>query len=137
MEYHRDYPWLSNPGVHPTTVYIEDLEVVASTEEDSLVYLEDIPYLGWGVRLLGYTPNYVCAYNVSMLFCDEEHFGFYLVHDSLFPPIWSCVWSYFLFTFWWADFSLHFPLPIIFFAFLLLQGLAHFGPLLCGFLTLS
>mmetsp|Transcript_8961 Transcript_8961/g.17061 ORF Transcript_8961/g.17061 Transcript_8961/m.17061 type:complete len:335 (+) Transcript_8961:1-1005(+) len=84
-----------------------------------------------GIKLIYKDPSILGLFRSSTSVSDSTFV------DYLFPPIWSFLWSYFLFIFWWADFSLHFPLPIIFFAFFLFQGLAHFGLLLCGFLTLS
>ena len=78
-EFGLDYRGFNLPDDNPMQIHIDDSEVVASTEEDSLLYLESIENIGWGVPRMSPKPNYITVYTVSMLSYEEERFDFYLV----------------------------------------------------------
>jgi hypothetical protein len=78
-EFGLDYRGFNLPDDNPMQIHIDDSEVVASTEEDSLLYLESIENIGWAVPRLSPKPNHITVYTVSMLSYEEERFDFYLV----------------------------------------------------------
>jgi len=73
-----------------------------------------------GIKLIYKDPSILGLFRSSTSVSDSTFL------DYLFPPIWSFLWSYFLFLFWWADFSLHFPIPLIFFCLFSIPGTGPF-----------
>lgn len=58
-------------------------------------------------------------------------------YTSILPPLYTFLWSYFVFLLFWMDFSQHSQIPFVFFPLFLVQGLSHCGLILCGLFTQS